>query len=98
MPHRSPRRFPAGIRAPGEQFQERVCFSHYLDLCLCPGKLGVELLVLFAQPVVILLRLAARGPPGWLTGKAFIACLTPLLDVGGIQARSEEHTSELQSL
>src|ERR1022692_5294880 len=86
MPHRSPRRFPAGIRAPGEQFQERVCFSHYLDRCLCPGKLGGELLVLFSQPVVIHLRLAARGPPGWLTGKAFIAGLTPLLDVGVIQA------------
>src|ERR1039458_1711455 len=86
MPHRSPGRSRGGIRAPGEQFQERVCFSHYLDRGLRPGKLGGELLILFPQPVIIHLRCAARRPPGRLSRKALITGLTPLLDMGMVQA------------
>src|ERR1039458_5681376 len=93
MPHRSPGRLRAGIRDPGEQFQERVCFSHYLDRGLGPGKLGSEFLVLFPQPLIIHLRLAASGPPGRLTGKTLITALPPLLDMRVIEALTAQQRS-----
>src|SRR5690606_16901455 len=55
------------LRTPGEQLQERVCFSHDLRRGLGPRQLAGELLVVPAQPLHLGLLGARPSPtPTWL--------------------------------